>query len=436
MTRREFLATLAAAPAAGATFQIKPGDQQFLDDLARRAFLYFLDQWHPETGLIRDRARVNGDIVRRRDNTDIGSLAATGFGLTALCIGVERGWISSPAAETRVMTTLGFLNDGAAKKNGWFYHFVEFGTGERRWSCEASSVDTAFTLAGVLTAKRYFSGNPAIGHLADRIYRAIDFRWMLDGHPYLLSHGWFPETGFIPFRWDKYSEQTILYLLGIAAPRNPLSRESWYSWTRPFITFEPYTYLASVAPLFIHQFSHAWVDYRGRRENRAPHVNYFENSIAATRAHRDFCMALGKARFPKSYSADIWGVTASDSNAGYRAWGGPPLDARIDGTVVPCGPGGSLMFTPDISVPALLAMRHRFGDRIYGRYGFADAFNPTTGWVDPDVIAIDVGITLLSAENLRSGNAWRWFMSNPEIPRAMESVGLLSTEIPPPDTGD
>jgi hypothetical protein len=427
MTRRELLAMLASLPVSGAPFQISADDERFLDELSHRSFSYFLDQWHPVTGLTRDRARSNGDLVRRLDNADIASLAATGFGLTALCIGAERGWISRPVAEYRALTTLRFLSGPAEKKNGWFFHFVEFGTGERRWDCETSSVDTAFTLAGVLTARRYFSGNAEIARLADRIYRSVDFHWMLDGDRYLLSHGWFPETGFIPYRWDKYSEETLLYLLGIGAPHNPLSRESWYAWTRPFITFEPYTYLASVPPLFIHQYSHAWVDYRGRRETRFPNVNYFENSIAATRAHRDFCMALGKARFPKSYSADVWGITASDSVSGYRAWGGPPLDPRIDGTVVPCVPAGSLMFTPDISIPALRTMRRRFGDRIYGRYGFVDAFNPTTDWVDSDVIGIDVGITLLGAENLRAGSVWRWFMANPEIPRAMESVGLVIT---------
>jgi hypothetical protein len=425
MTRRELLSLLASLPVSGASLPVSADDDRFLDDLSHRSFLYFVEQWHPQTGLFRDRSRTNGDLVRRRENYDIASLAATGFGLTALCIGAERKWISRPVAELRVLTTLKFLAGPARRKNGWLYHFVELGTGERRWACEASSVDTAFALAGVLTARRYFQDNPEIERLAERIYRNIDFQWMLNGDPFLLSHGWFPETGFIRHRWDKYSEQTLLYLLGIGAPRNAIPPAAWYAWTRPFYTLRPYKYLASVGPLFIHQYSHAWVDYRGRRENRTPGVNYFENSINATRAHRDFCMILGRTQFPKSYSADLWGITASDSVRGYRAWGGPPADPRIDGTVVPCGPGGSLMFAPDICVPALRTLERRFGDRIYGRYGFVDAFNPTTDWIDTDVLGIDVGITLLSAENLRSGAVWRWFMANPEIPKAMEEVGLV-----------
>ncbi len=149
-----------------------------------------------------------------------------------------------------------------------------------------------------------------------------------------------------------------------------------------------------------------------------PQPDWFGNSIVATRAQRQFLIDL-QGTF-KSYTEKVWGLTASDSVKGYVAWGGPPAHPAIDGSVVPCAPGGSLMFAPDITLPALREMQRRFGDRIYGRYGFSDAFNPATGWVDPDVIGIDVGITLLSAENLRTGRVWQWFMQNPEIVTAMK----------------
>lgn len=428
MTRRELLAvltsTLLQAEPSTVGLPLSSDDDKFLDDLSRRAFLYFIDHWHPVTGLYRDRARTDGNPVRRADRFDIASIAATGFGLTALCIGVERGWISRPNAEGRVEITLRYLTGKAKRKNGWYYHFCEISNGERRWLCEASSIDTALLMGGVLTARQYFASNAEIVKLSEHMYAAMDFRWMLNKHPHLFSHGWFPETGFIPYRWDKYSEETILYLLGIGAPNKPITPESWWAWTRPFRRYGPYIYLGAVGPVFIHQYSHAWVDYRRRRENRYPNVNYFENSVNATRAHRDFCMALGRTEFPKSYSPDFWGITASDSAKGYSVWGGPPPDMRIDGTLVPCGPGGSLMFTPDISLPALRAMKKKYGERIYGKYGFADAFNPSTDWISSDVIGIDQGIILLSAENLRSGNVWKWFMANPEIPKAMTAIGL------------
>jgi hypothetical protein len=213
----------------------------------------------------------------------------------------------------------------------------------------------------------------------------------------------------------------ILQLLAVGSKTRPVTPRAWLAWSRKRITYAGRTYLND-GPLFTQQYSHAWVDFRGWRESRYPFTDYFENSIAATRSHRDFCIALS-GEFP-GYSEDVWGITASDSAKGYVAWGGPPRDPSIDGTVVPCAAGGSLMFTPDISVRALLSMREKYGERVYGRYGFADAFNPNNGWVNPDVIGIDLGITLLSAENLRSGNVWRWFMSNREIPRAMRLVGL------------
>jgi hypothetical protein len=173
----------------------------------------------------------------------------------------------------------------------------------------------------------------------------------------------------------------------------------------------------------VSQYSHAWVDFRGLREDWYPYTDYFENSVKATRAHRQFCLDLAR-EFPASYSTDVWGITASDFAGGYTAWGGPPRHPDIDGTVVPCAAGGSLMFAPDICVPALRTMREKFGDRVYGRYGFADAFNPNTGWVGPDVIGIDQGVTLLAAENLRDRLVWRHFMKNPEITRALDLVGL------------
>jgi hypothetical protein len=180
------------------------------------------------------------------------------------------------------------------------------------------------------------------------------------------------------------------------------------------------------APLFVHQYSQAWVDYRDQEESWYPYTNYFENSVIATLAHREFCLSLSD-KFP-GYTENVWGITSSDSAKGYRAWGGPPPTPNIDGTVVPCAPGGSLMFTPEISLAALKTMHKRWGDRIYQHYGFVDAFNPNNGWVNRDVIGIDVGITLLAAENLRTGNIWRWFMQNKEIGRAMRLAGFRKVQ--------
>jgi hypothetical protein len=403
---------------------LSASDEAFLEDLSRRSFRFFWEQADPKTGLVADRARANGmSYDKSHRSLNIASSAATGFGLTALCIGAERGWVDRQAARERVLTTLRFYAERSPHERGWFYHFVDRETGERRWQSEISTIDTSLLLGGVLTARQYFRHDREIVRLATLIYERVDFPWMLAGRSLLISHGWRPETGFIKHTWNHYSEHTILQMLAIGSPTHPISPGAWLSWQRLRLTYAGYTYLTFLhAPLFIHQYSQAWIDYRGQEERWYPYTNYFENSVKATLAHREFCLSLSD-KFP-GYSENVWGITASDSEKGYRAWGGPPPSRDIDGTVVPCAPGGSLMFTPAIALAALRTMHKRWGDRIYGHYGFVDAFNPNTGWVNPDVIGIDVGITLLSAENLRTGNVWRWFMRNKEIPRAMQLVGF------------
>jgi hypothetical protein len=403
-----------------ARYRPSAADEAFLEDLSRRAFRFFWENADPRTGLVRDRARTDGSPHEERVR-HVASIASTGFGLTGLCIAAERRWVAPAEAAARARASLRFLAEEMPHHRGWFYHFVDMRTGERVWQSELSSIDTTLLVAGVLTVRQCFRDDPEVVRHATKIYERIDYPWMLDGDPYLLSMGWHPESGFIAARWDNYSEHTMLYLMAIGSPTHPIPPAAWYWWRRDWNVYRGRTFLGRVG-LFTHQYSQAWVDYRGRREDRASRVNYFENSAVATRAHREFCLDLSK-RFP-GYTENVWGITASDGPKGYVAWSGPPATPDIDGTVVPAGPAGSLMFTPDIALPALRTMHHRFGERIWGRYGFADAFNPTTGWVNPDVIGIDVGITLLSAENLRSGGVWRWFMRNAEIPRAMETVGL------------
>jgi hypothetical protein len=416
------LPTLNSSRSLAASRSLSPRDEVFLQDLERRKFNYFWELADPRTGLVPDRARVDGSPLDE-NHRDVASIAATGFGLTALCLGAERQWISEEEAKERVRTTLRFFADRADQFHGWFYHWLDAKTGARRWNSEVSSIDTALLLAGVLTARQKFNSDPEIVRLATRIYERTDFQWMLNNHPTLLSHGWKPESGFLKSRWDTYSEDTILYMLAIGSPTHPIPARSWYAFRRERMTYAGYTYVtARGVPLFIHQYSHAWIDYRHRRELRGAHIDYFLNSINATRAHRAFCIQLA-SEFP-AYDSNIWGITASDSVKGYLAWGGPPRDPAIDGTVVPSAAGGSLMFTPDISLAALRAMREKFGAKIYGKYGFVDAFNPNNGWMDSDVIGIDVGIILLSAENLRTGKVWHWFMRNREILHAMALIGL------------
>lgn len=402
-----------AAPAQAAP--LTKADAAFVDDLSKRAFLYFWEQADPKTGLVADRAGTDGAA-----RGGVASVAATGFGLSALCLGAERGWIAPGLARTRARLTLRFLLKSAPQEHGFFYHFLDGKTGARAWKSEVSTIDTALLLAGALTVRRCFEGDAELGLLAAALYERVDFPWMLKGEPPLLSMGWKPESGFIAARWDTYSEHMILDLLAIGSPAYPIPAKTWDGWRRDRVSYSTYAYIAGDKPLFIHQYSQAFVDFRGKRDGHG--IDYFENSATATLAQRAFFIDLAK-ELP-SYSKDVWGLTASDSARGYTAWGAPPRDASIDGTVVPCAAGGSLMFTPGESLSALREMKKRWGGKIYGRYGFADAFNPATGWTGPDVIGINQGIILLSAENMRDGKIWSWFMKNPEIGHAMTKVGF------------
>jgi hypothetical protein len=402
----------------GATggFNLSASDVAFVEDIQRRAVAYFVEQTDESSGLTRDRARADGGA------SDFpASIAATGFALTAWCIADARGWLPSGEARERARKTLEFVAQNVAHEHGWFYHFIYAGTGERAWRSEASTIDTALFLKGALTAREYFD-DPEIRHWTDYIYARIDWKWAMNGGS-TLTHGWKPESGFIAWRWDQYAEFMGLYLLGIGAPNNPLPAESWEAWRRePVVTYQGRTFV-DCGPLFTHQYAHAWFDFR---EQRDQHIDYWRNSIEATLAQRDWSANQAR-RFPR-WSKDLWGVTASDSAHGYVAWGGPGGAAArlVDGTIVPCAPGGSLPFAPQECLASLHRMREIGGEKIWRRYGFVDAFNPQTGWASPDVIGIDLGITLLMAENMRSGLVWRIFMKSPEVRLGMWLAGFRS----------
>ncbi|MBI5384807.1 MAG: hypothetical protein HZA90_08965 [Verrucomicrobia bacterium] len=401
-----------SASAAPAGLPLTPADDRFLEDLERTTFRFFWECADPRTGLVKDRSRATEPDAR-----EIASIAATGFGLTALCIADQRRWLEPGQARERARATLRFLRETLPHEHGFYFHFVNWRTGERAWKCELSSIDTALLLCGVLTCRQHFA-DADIRRSAGEIYDRVDWRWMMQGGPFLL-HGWKPESGFLKARWDTYCEHSMLYLLALGANQHPIPAEAWHAWKRPPFEYAGFRYINPRAPLFIHQFSHAWFDFRDRRDC---HTDYFENSVKATKAHRQFCLSL-RDKFPH-FSNDVWGITASDSAKGYVAWGGPPAQGPLDGTLVPCAAGGSLPFLPGECLRCLRTLQDRYGERAWKHFGFVDAFNPATGWFAPDVIGIDAGITLLMAENARTGFVWRTFMKNEEAQRAMAKAGF------------
>ena len=392
---------------------LSPEDDQFLDELERSNFLFFWEQANPQTGLIKDRCNV-----RATDTSVAASVASTGFGLTAICIADKRGYISHEDARLRVITTLSFLWKKLPTHRGFFFHFANMNTGERMWDSEVSSIDTSLLLCGILTCRQHFRDRD-IMELSHAIFDRVEWTWISEDIT-LLSMGWTPEYGFIPSKWDYYSELMMIYLLGMGSSIHPLPPEDWLAWKRTTFEYDGLRYIGSFAPLFINQYSQAWFDFRHKRDKYA---DYFQNSAIATEVHCRFCVGLGKI-FP-DYSDDLWGITASDSENGYVAWGGPPATGPIDGTVVPAACGGSLAFLTGPTMRVLKNIKARY-PQAWSRYGFVDAFNPLKKWYDNDVVGIDTGITMLMAENLRTGFVWETFMKNPEAQRGMAKAGFKS----------
>lgn len=427
VTRRSALKSIAVAAAtiqifdpayllaeAAGSAALTSEQDLFLEELIKRGSAFFWDQASPRTGQVLDRAAAEGSEKRR-----IASVAATGFGLTALCIADQQRFHGAAEIRTRVRDTLKFHLEKAPNEHGFFYHFMDQETGARQWKCEVSSIDTALLLCGALTCRAHFRGDGIereIRALATQLYERVDWPWMLDGGA-TLSMGWKPESGFIKARWSTYSELMMLYLLGIGSPTHPLDARVWQAFARPFVSYDGFRYISDTAPLFVHQFTHAWFDFRQKHDRYA---DYFANSITATKAHRAFCLDRGAP-----YSADYWGVSASDSQQGYTAWGGPPLLGKWDGSVVPCAAAGSLPFLPQECLHVLMNLRSKY-PQAWGRYGFVDTFNPGDHWYDKDVLGIDQGISVLMAENLRTGFVWETFARNPELERAMRLCGFTA----------
>jgi hypothetical protein len=416
LARLAFAFSVASASPADSTSAphsrpLSPEDDQFLNEMEKANFQYFWEQANLKTGIVKDRCNVNIE-----DTGIVGSIAATGFGLTALCIGDRRGFVSRAAAQDRVLITLRSLWGKLPNHRGFFYHWGNINTGERVWDSEVSSVDTTILLCGVLCCREYFKA-AEIHALADDIFNRVEWTWLSEDTS-LLPHGWTPEIGFLPYRWDNYSELMMMYLLGLGSTSYPLRDETWTAWKRLKFEYAGLRYIGSFAPLFVHQYSQAWFDFRGKRDKYA---DYFQNSVTATDVHRRFCLELAK-RFP-NYSDDLWGITASDSPNGYVIWGCTPLVGPIDGTVVTSASSGLLPFLPQPVMRVMRNIKSRY-PTAWTKYGFVNAFNPLKNWYDSDVIGIDTGITMVMAENVRTGFVWNTFMKSAEAQLGMQRAGF------------
>lgn len=453
----------ARVTAPATSYRPTPAEDAFLDTLSRRTFDWFWETSNPANGLVPDRWPTRS----------FSSVAAVGFGLTAYPIAVERGWITRDQAAERALTTLRFFweapqgpgTTGVTGYKGFFYHFLDMNTGLRFQQVELSTIDTALLLGGVLACREYFAGDTprdsTIRALADSIYFRVDWQWAMDGGE-TMSMGWHPEPqpnhtpgGFIVSRWNGYNEANLLYALAIGSPTHPISPAAWAAWTRTYRwdTWQGQQYV-QFAPLFGHQYSHVWIDFRGIRDAymRGKGLDYFENSRRATLAHRQYAIANPGAW--RDYGASTWGLTASDGPIDttmtvdgrartfhtYWARGTGTDELNDDGTIVPTAAGGSVPFAPEVAIPALVHMRRTYGEPLFGRYGFLDAFNPTLrepgpalrhgrivpglGWFDTDYLGIDQGPILAMIDNYRNETTWRTMRRNAYITRGLCRAGF------------
>jgi hypothetical protein len=444
----------AAPPDGSHAMAIDP----LLDDIQERTFRFFWETTNPKNGLARD----------RYPSPSASSIAAVGFALTAYPIGVERGYITRAQARDRVLATCQFFHDapqggrvsGQSGFKGFFYHFIDMETGHRAGVNELSTVDTALLICGMLFCQSYFDQDHAdevrIRGLIDEIYARIDWRWAQIRKPSIV-HGWMPESGYMDYDWRGYNEAMIVYLLALGSPTWSVDVDAWDEWTSTYdecwgVNHGVEEHLG-FAPLFGHQYSHLWIDFRDLRDSymRKRGIDYFENNRRAIHAQRAYAIANPEGW--AGYGEDVWGITASDGPGvmdieyggrmrkfhAYMGRGAGGASYFDDGTIAPTAAIGSLPFAPDIVIPAMKEMHRRYGTHIYSDYGFLDSFNPSFefdvplqhgrvidgfGWVATDYIGIDQGPILAMIENHRTGLVWEVMRKNKYLRRGLERAGF------------
>lgn len=424
-------------------YQLSADDEALLDSVQYNTFLFFKEKVNKEKGLFKDRTAYYAPS----------SIASTGFALPSLAVAVERNWMTREEAAQITYNALSFLVESeqsdavdATGYHGFYYHFLDMETGKRTWESELSSIDTGLLLMGVIFSRNYYNGDNETEHgireMAAFLLNRLDWSIFEMGpdtnHPNTISMGWYPEEGIINWGWYGYNEGLFLYILAAGTGMENVER-SFDAWLETYKWKTPYPGLSHVAfpPLFGHQFSHAFIDFRGIGDKymKEKGIDYFENSRRATLTQQQY--AIENPHGWKGYGEFIWGVTASDgpgadyNHSGFEFLGyagrgaaGPEYNYFDDGTIAPYGAASSLPFAPEIVFPTIRYMLENMGDSIWGRYGFYDSFNQTAGWVGEDVIGVAQGPMLVLIENFRTGLIWDHVMPDPIVQKGLNKLGF------------
>ena len=407
---------------------------ELFDTLQEGAIRYFIDTVNPSNGLVADSTWEGAPS----------SIAAVGLALATYPVAVEHRLMTRAEAVERTLTTLRFFQNSAQGPEpdttgykGFYYHFLDMKSGLRVWDCELSTIDTACLIMGMLANTMYFDQNVAgereIRMLADTLYQRVDWDWALNGSS-TISHGWNPESGFLKYRWEGLDEALFLYILALGSPLHPLPKASYKAWTSTFRWEEHYGYeFVFAAPLFVHQFPHVWIDFRGLQDDymRQKGLDYFENSRRATYVQQQY--AIHNPQNFIGYNEHCWGITASEGPAGdkyviddsgrrffgYQARGVPEPD---DGTLSPWVVIASLPFAPEIVIPTVERFKNSY-PQLLGEYGFTCSLNPTfrggsksePGWISKHYYGVNEGPNVLMIENFRTGLVWRLLKQCPYV---------------------
>ncbi len=426
-------------------YPLTPQEETMFDTIQRETFLFFLKEHQPEKGIVKDRTAKWAPA----------SIASTGFGIPSFAVGVERNWISREKAAQITLNILKFFansvqstDTNATGYKGFYYHFLKMNSGTREWKCELSSIDTGILLMGIIFARNYYNLDndveKQIRSLAAFILGRVEWNFMLlpasSKYAYTISMAWSPEKGLQDYGWCGYNEALFLYVLAAGSGMEN-AEQSYKAWLSTYKWNTPYKGLSHVAfpPLFGHQFSQAFIDYRGIVDEymKDKGIDYFENSRRATYVQRQYAIDNPKGWI--GYDSLCWGVTASDGPGdkynfgdkkflGYagRGTSGPDYNYFDDGTIAPYGPLSSLPFAPEIVLPTIKSINQKYGKHLWGKYGYYDSFNPTAKWFNDDFIGIDEGPMLIMIENFRTGFVWNYMMKDPIIQKGLNKLGYES----------
>jgi len=423
-------------------YPVTSGEVMMLDSIQHKTFLYFLNEHHPEWGIVKDRTAPWAPA----------SIAATGFGIPSLAVGAERNWVTREKAAEITRNIMNFFANSVQSNDknvtgykGFYYHFLEMKNGTREWNCELSTIDTGLLMMGILFARNFYNLDNEVENqirsMAAFLLGRIDWNFMVmpdtgkDANT--ISMGWTPEKGLHDFGWSGYNEALFLYVLAAGSGMENAER-SYRAWLKSYKWYTPYEGLSHVAfpPLFGHQFSQAFIDYRGLVDGymKDKGIDYFENSRRATYVQRRY--AINNPKGWIGYDSLCWGVTASDGPTeklnfddkkflGYagRGTSGPEYNYFDDGTIAPYGPLSSLPFAPEIVLPTIRSINEKYGRKLWGKYGYYDAFNPTANWFNDDFLGIDEGPMLIMIENFRTGLVWNYVMKDPIIQKGLNKLG-------------